>query len=1051
MKFLNALGALICLAFLSSQTLAQETVSGKITDSETGEALPGVSVILKGTTNGVPTNLDGTYTIKLTNEQIENDSLEFRFLGYQNLVIPIQGRTVIDAVLSPDQELLDEVVITAIGIEKDKRKLGYSVTEVESDEIMKSRETNIVNALNSKVAGVQVTSTSGSPGASSTVRIRGNTSINGNNEPLYVIDGIPIDNSYRGSNFTDQANRAIDIDPNDVESMTVLKGGAASVLYGLRAANGAIIINTKQGKKGKTKVTFSSTTTFDVVNKLPERQSRWAQGGTDNDGNLNQFLSGSNFSWGPRIDTMFVSSSNDEFLVPGSDSTATSRARSFENSENFFQTGVTLNNSLSITGGNDQSSFYLGLADLRQTGIIPLTEFNRTSIRLTGSTQVSEKLRVRASANYITSKADRAQKGSNLSGVMLGLMRTPPSYDLTNGSSDPVNDESAWSEPDGTQRTYHGAYDNPYWSVNKNRNEESLNRLIGFAEASWQPFDWMNVMNRTGVDTYSEQRKSYWDRQSNEFTDLGGAIFDETFNQRNITNDLIVTIDHEIASDFNAQYIIGHSFQDFNSTSYVVDGFDFVVDDFYDMSNVASINVTADDFLDRRRIVGLFGDFSFDYKRTYYLTLTGRNDWSSTLPAGNNSFFYPSVSLGFVPSEMVELGWVEYVKLRGSYAVTGNDAFASYLTSNFFVSGGSTQGQLSYFPTSVIGNNQLNPEFTRSFEIGTDVRTRNNRVGLDLTYYHTSSIDQIVQIPLANSTGYSSVITNIGEIENRGIEALVNVNVIEREVSKPNKVWWNMSLNFTRNRSEVIKLTDGLDNIALPSNGLASTQSRVIVGEQYGVLFGRRWLRNENGDIIVNDEGLPLRDDLEDGIIGDPNPDFTIGWRNNIGWRNWELTFLLDIRKGGDIYNGTRAVMTSLGTHADTEDRDEMIVWDGVVRIIDDEGEVIGYAPNETAVRKERIYRGYDLVNVSEEFVEEVNWVRMRDLSLTYNFSPAFLDKIGIERASFSLTARNLFLITNYKGIDPETSLGGGSNAFGRDYFNNPNTRSYGFNLTVTL
>ncbi|MCZ4408753.1 SusC/RagA family TonB-linked outer membrane protein [Cryomorphaceae bacterium 1068] len=1039
MKLINAFVALLSLSVFSFSGFAQESVTGTVTDAQTGEALPGVSVVLKGTTNGVPTNLDGEFTLKLSQEEIENDTLEFRFLGYKVLVRPIGGRTVIDAFLKPDQELLDEVVITAIGIEKDKRKLGYSVTEVQGDEIIKSRETNIVNALNSKVAGVQVTSTSGSPGASSVVRIRGNTSINGNNEPLYVIDGIPIDNSYRGSNFTDQANRAIDIDPNDIESMTVLKGGAASVLYGLRASNGAIIINTKQGKKGKTKVTFSSTTTFDVVNKLPEKQSIFAQG--DN----GQFVRGSNFSWGPRIDTMFNSSIDDEFLVPASDPTATTGARSFDNSENFFQTGVTLNNSLSITGGNDQSSFYLGLADLRQTGIIPLTEFNRTSIRLTGSTQVSEKLRVRASANYITSKADRAQKGSNLSGVMLGLMRTPPSYDLTNGSSNPVNDESAWSEPDGTQRTYHGAYDNPYWSVNKNRNEESLNRLIGFVEASWQPFEWMNVMNRTGVDTYSEQRKSYWDRQSNEFTDLGGAIFDETFNQRNITNDLIVTIDHEIASDFNAQYIIGHSFQDFNSTSYVVDGFDFVVDDFYDMSNIASINVTADDFLDRKRIIGLFGDFSFDYKRTYYLTLTGRNDWSSTLPADNNSFFYPSVSLGFVPTEMLYLGVLEYVKLRGSYAVTGNDAFASYLTSNFFVSGGSTQGQLSYFPASVIGNNELSPEFTRSFEIGTDVRTRNNRVGLDLTYYHTSSVDQIVQIPIANSTGYSSVITNIGEIENQGIEALVNVNVVEREVSKPNKVWWNTSLNFTRNRSEVIELTDGLDNIALPSNGLASTQSRVVVGEQYGVLFGFVWERDDAGNILVNENGLPIRS-AEADIIGDPNPGFTIGWRNNIGWRNWELTFLLDIRKGGDIYNGTRAVMTSLGTHEDTEDRNEEIIFEGVFA----SGENAGQA-NDVSVRKEDLYRSYGLVNVSEEFVEEVNWVRMRDVSLTYNFSPAFLDKIGIERASLSLTARNLFLITNYTGIDPETSLGGGSNAFGRDYFNNPNTRSYGFNLTVTL
>lgn len=1022
---------------------AQNTVSGIVSEEKTKEILPGVSVLIKGTVKGVPTNLDGKYSLELTDDEFQNDTLVFRFVGYKTLEIPINGRNTINALLTPDEKLLNEVIVTAIGIEKDKRKVGYSVTEVESDEIVKSRETNIVNALNAKVAGVQVTSTSGSPGASSTIRIRGNTSINGNNDPLYVIDGVPIDNSYRGSNFTDQANRAIDIDPNDIESMTVLKGGAASALYGLRAANGAIIINTKQGAKGKTEVTFSSTTTFDVVNKLPEKQSRWAQG--DN----GEFIFGANTSWGPLISSRFYAIDtaageglNRNLLVTDTNEIASNtRARSFDNSDDFFRTGVTLNNSVNIRGGNDKSTFFLSLGDLRQTGIVPLTEYNRSSIRLTATNQIRSNLSIKASANYITSKADRAQRGSNLSGVMLGLMRTPPSYDLTNGVDDPVNNEAAWQLPDGTQRTYFANYDNPYWSVNKNRNEETLNRLIGFFEMNWKPFDWMNVMNRTGVDTYAEQRKSYWDRQSNEFTDLGGAIFDENVNQRNLTNDLIVTINRELAPDLNSTFIVGHSFQDFNTRSYIVDGFDFVVDDFYDISNVASINVEADDFLDRRRIIGLFGDFSFDYKRTYYLTLTARQDWSSTLPADNNSFFYPSASFAFVPTELMNLGVIEYMKLRTSYAITGNDAYAAYLTSNFFVSEGSTQGQLSYFPSSVIGNNQLTPEFTNSFEIGTDIRTRNNRIRLDLTYYHTSSTDQIVEIPIANSTGYQSIITNIGEIVNRGVEALISYDVIERDIRRPDHVWFTTSLNFTRNRSEVISLTDELDNIALSSNGLASTQSRVIVGEQYGVLFGSRWARDANGNVIVGDDGLPETAD-ENGIVGDPNPDFTIGWRNSFGWKNWQLSFLLDIRRGGDIFNGTRAVMTNLGTHADTDNRNEVIIYEGVT----EDGE-----PNTVPVTREEIYRGYGLTNVSEEFVEEVNWLRMRDLSITYNFSPTFLNKVGIARASFSLTARNLFLITNYSGIDPETSLGGGSNAFGRDYFNNPNTKSYGFNLTVTL
>lgn len=1034
----NLLLALAWVFGLSNLSVAQNEVTGKVKDAATGETLPGVAVVVLGTTNGASTDMTGSYTLKINEEQFANGSLVFSFLGYKADTIPVNSRTTINHQLESSQEMLDEVIVSAIGIKKEKRKIGYSVSEVQGDEIIQSRESNVINALNAKVAGVSVTSTSGSPGASSTIRIRGNQSINGANDPLIIIDGIPVDNSYRGSNFTDQANRALDINPDDIESMSVLKGGAASALYGLQASNGAIIINTKQGKNGKTEVTFSSTTTIDQVNKLPEKQSLYSQGTGQ------EYVEGVNTTWGAPLSTLRYA--NDGSIVPVDDPAATSeRVGPFDDLNNFFRTGVTLNNNLSIRGGNEKSGFYLSASDLRQSGIIPLTDYNRTSVRATGNTAIRENMDIKFSANYISSRADRAQRGSNLSGVMLGLMRSPPSYDLTNGSDDPVNDPSAYSFPDGTQRTYHATYDNPYWSVNKNRNEESLNRLIGFVEFQWRPFSWLTITERPGVDTYAEERKSYWDDQSNEFKDLGGAIFEETVTQKNIVNDLIVNARHSFSEDFNVSLTLGHNFQEFNKTFFIVDGFDFVIDDFYDISNVASINVEADDFVDRSRLMGVYGELSLDYKRTHYLTFTGRNDWSSTLPNGNNSFFYPSVSYGFVFTELLDLGFVEYGKLRSSFAVTGNDAFQNYLTTNFFVSAGSTQGQLSYFPNSTIGNNQLNPEFTRAFEIGTDLRSRNNRIRLDLTYYNTSSRDQIVVIPIANSTGYSNFVTNIGQIDNRGVEALLEADIIEREISRPNSISWTSSLNFTRNRSEVVSLAEGQENIALPSNGVASTQSRVIVGYQYGVLYGSRWLRDDNGNILVDDNGYPIRDS-ENGVIGDPNPDFTIGWRNSFGWRNFSLSFLLDIRVGGDMYNGTKAVSRRLGTHIDTEDREEEIIWEGVSQSTGQ--------PNDIPIRIDEQFfsvTGGGLVGVSEYNIEEVNWVRLRDLNLTYSFSPEFCKRIGITRASLTATARNLFLITNYTGIDPETSLGGASNAFGRDYFNNPNTRSYGLNLSVTF
>ncbi|MCA1761948.1 MAG: SusC/RagA family TonB-linked outer membrane protein [Cryomorphaceae bacterium] len=1038
MKLILATVSWVVASVLCFPAFGQNAVSGIVKDAETGEALPGVSVVLKGTTKGKSTDIEGRYQLDLTDQEMREGTIQSSYLGYKKQSIPIEGRTEINIELESNQELLNEVVVTAIGIEKDKRKMGYSVSEVDGEQILESREANVVNALNAKVAGVSVTSTSGSPGASSTIRIRGNQSINGANDPLFIVDGIPIDNNYRGSNFTDQANRALDINPDDIESISVLKGGAASALYGLQASNGAVVINTKQGKNGKTEVTFSSTTTIDQVNKLPEKQSRYSQGAGG------EYVEGVNTTWGAPLSSLRYAA--DGSIVPSDDPEATgNRIEPFDNLNNFFRTGVTLNNNISVRGGNENSGFYLSASDLRQSGIVPLTDYNRTSIRATGNTAIRENMDIKFSANYVSSNADRAQRGSNLSGVMLGLMRSPPSYDLTNGTDDPVNTPSAYSNPNGSQRTYHDTYDNPYWSINKNRNEESLNRLIGFVEFKWRPYSWLTITERPGVDTYAEKRKSHWDAGSNEFKDLGGAIFDETVTQKNIVNDFIVNAEYSFSEDFNASLTVGHNYQEFNKTFYIVDGFDFVIDGFYDMSNVASLNVEADDFLDRSRLMGVYGDLSLDYKRMHYLTFTGRNDWSSTLPNGNNSFFYPSVSYGFVFTELADFGFVEYGKLRSSFAVTGNDAFQNYLTTNYFVSGGSTQGQLSYFPNSTIGNNQLSPEFTRAFEVGTDLRSRNNRVRLDLSYYNTSSRDQIVVVPIANSTGYTNFVTNIGQIDNRGWEALVEADILERNVSKPNSIWWKSSLNFTRNRSEVVSLAQGQNNIALPSNGLASTQSRVIVGYQYGVLYGSRWLRDDAGNILVDDNGYPIRDS-ENGVIGDPNPDFTMGWRNGFGWRNFSLSFLLDIRVGGDMYNGTKAVSRRLGTHIDTENRQEEIIWDGVYA---NGGEV-----NVTPIRIDEEFftvTGGGLVGVSEYNIEEVNWVRLRDLNLTYSFSPELCKRIGISRASVTVTARNLFLITNYTGIDPETSLGGASNAFGRDYFNNPNTRSYGLNLSVTF
>ncbi len=1020
---------------LSAQSI---TLSGRVVD-ENAAPLAGAQVLLRGTPQGALTDGEGAFSVAVSPPQQDTGTLVISFLGYESQALRTRGRQQFDVQLVPAGIELEGVTMTAIGIRREKRRLGYAATEVDREELQRSNEVSLANALNAKVAGVQVTSTSGSPGASTTIRIRGNKSINGDNAPLFVIDGVPVDNTYRGSNFTDQANRILDINPDDIASMTILKGGAATALYGVRAANGAVIITTKRGAAGETKVTFTTSIMADQVNKLPQKQTRYGQG------ELGGYVQGSRLSWGPRLDTMSYNGDlSDPFhrfggLVSANDPSATGQAAEvYDQARDLFQTGLTNNAYLSLEGGSEQHSVFFSVGNTLQRGIVPNTRYRRTGVKLTGRTQVGDRIQVMGSVNYIQSEADRGQRGSNLSGVMLGLMRSPVSYDLTNGSSDPVNDPAAYEFSDGTQRTFHAAYDNPYWSVNRNRNRTNLDRMVGLTEVKIKLSEHLNLLERISLDYYSDRLKSHWDGGSNEYKDLGGRIFNQEVTQRNLNNDLVLTYDQRFGEDWDLTLTAGNQFTDYRTTILETDGFGFIVPGFYDISNTSIINAFADDFLLRERGVGLYGDVNVGWRRLLYLNLNGRNDWLSNLPPDNNSFFYNSASLGFVFTELIGEQQVNYGKLRLSYAQTGNGAPAPYLTSNFFVQNGtSVQGLVSYLPNGTIGNNQLRPENTTTYEVGTDLRFLQNRLKVDLTGYFTSTVDQIIEVPTATSSGYSTVVTNAGEITNQGIELLVEYDVLRSEKG----LNWETSVNFTRNVSNVVALTDEIDNISLPSFGVASTQSRVIVGQQYGVIFGTRWLRDDAGQVIVDANGFPVRDQ-ENGVVGDPNPDFTAGWRNTLRWRNLSLTFLWDVRVGGDMYNGTVGVMRFHGTHISTENREEEFVFDGVVQ---GTGEV-----NTTPISLNDYYTRYGLTFVSEENIETVNWLRLRDLTLTYELPSRLKERMPVLRgASVSAITRNLLLFTNFTGIDPETSLSGAANSFGREYFNNPGTRSFGFRLNL--
>jgi len=1032
--------------------LAQHTVSGRVIENpEDPIPLIGLSVYLKSQPDlGTLTDAEGNYSLTVPTP---NDTLVYSYVGYGRVEEAIRGRSVIDVVMGESAELLDEVIVTALGIERKKKSLGYAAQEVGGDELVQSREANVVNALSGKVAGVEVVSSSGTPGASANIVIRGRNSLN-NNSPLFVVDGVPIDNSFAGSNFIDYANRAIDLNPDDIENISVLKGPAASALYGIRASNGVILITTKKGKQGRGDITFSQTLTFDQVNKLPQQQRLFSQGEFANGTPVYREPLQTNQSWGARLDTLRYDGNPDYpfsrlgRIVGQSDPTATDRqVTPFDNLDNFFQTGLTSNTHLAFSGGGERTNYYVGGTHLRQTGIVPKTRFERTSVKLSGGIQVTDRLYMSGTANYINSGGDRANRGSNLSGVMLGLTRAPVTFDLANGFSDPANEPLAYRFPDGTQRTYWGAYDNPYWSVNRNRSIDRINRIIGNTFAKYDFTSWLSAQYRLGIDYYFEERKAYWDNQSNEFGT--GVIFDDLYSYFALNSDFLITAESDVGENFGIRLSLGHNY--FNERRFfnVQEGETFIIPDFYDISNVSQVTF-ADDDLSRKEIVGAFYDAQLEFRDYLFLNVTGRWDWSSTLPTDQVPFFYDSYSLGFVFTEPLGLATSKgfpYGKVRLSYARAGGDA-PVYALGNFFTLQEPVKGQTSFLPSNTVGNAGLRPEETRTIEGGLELRFFRNRLGLDLTLYRSETVDQIVEVPVATSSGTAFQITNAGIVENQGIEIQLTAQPIVK-----NAFSWDVALNFSANENTVVELAEGVQDIRFPVFGLASTSNRAIPGQPFGVLFGTRWSRDEQGNILVNADGYPVYDPQDPGIVGDPNPDWLMGFRNSFRWKGFYLSALLDVRRGGDIFNGTVGVMKNLGIHESTESREEEIVVEGVYApgtTID--GEDVSVQPNNTPVRLDYdYYRRYPFAGVSEASIEDGSWVRLRELSFSYQFPASLIGGSFIRSLEVGVTMRNLFLITNYSGIDPETNLSGASNSFGRDYFNSPNTRSYGFNLRVGL
>jgi TonB-linked SusC/RagA family outer membrane protein len=1063
---------LLLFAFLSiigMQVFAQRTVTGTVTSADDGTGLPGVSVLVKGTNVRTVTDVNGAYSISAP---ADATAIVFEFMGMETQEVAISG-DVVNAVMKGSDIQIDDVVVTALGISRERKSLGYAVQDVKGDEINNAQTGNVLSAMTGKVAGVNITSSAGTAGASSFITIRGQNSISGSNQPLFVVDGIPIDNSMEYSGNPDDgrnnltngvaySNRAIDLNPDDIESISVLKGGAATSLYGMRAGNGVVIITTKKGgsKKGMN-ISFNSSVGIDKVNKLPEIQLMYAQG---NNGILNNTTATPN-SWGPKISDLRYDGATDFYrdrngrLVLATDPTANPNllANAYNNPANFFKTGFTINNNLSLSGGNEDSRFYISVGNSTVKGIIPNNNFAKTSIKLSGETKLGSKVKVSASANYIRSGGDRVQQGSNTSGVMLGLFRCTPTFDNSNGhGKDGYKFEDSYIIQDGSglPRRYAG-YDNPNWTVNKNLLTDKVDRIMGYVALEYNPTDYLTVKYRLGDDLYSDRRQGH--TAINSANIPGGQQEDDHHYNNDINSELTINFTKNFFTDFSTSITVGNNlFSSFNQQLYT-QGNDFVVPNFYHMSNTSSQIVR--EYTSKYRTAALYADIQFSYKNMVYLGVTGRNEWSTTLPEDNNSFFFPSVSLGFIFSELSFLkgnNILTFGKLRGSYAKIANHATA-YNTINTYTLAGISDGWATggSFPfngvagfsaSSGLANPIIKPESLLSREIGVELKFLRNRVSFDFTYYNNQNKDLLISVPLTGSSGYNSRYMNAATMENVGVEIMSEITPV-----MTNDFNWTFSLNFTKNNNKVLSLAPGVTDIGL--GGFTGSTINVVAGEAYGSMFSTGFYKDDQGRVIINDSpgsgyGYPIQDPTMKSL-GAVAPNWNMGINNEFYYKGIRLSILFDIKNGGIMWNGTKARLNGFGTSKTTENRGEAVVFEGVKGHITN-GEIVSSGvPNDISTTYSEYYYkniGGGAGPAQEQFVEKTDWVRLREVTISYELG-RLLKVTYLKKLNVFATGRNLWLSTPYDGIDPETNLMGANNAQGLDYFNMPNTKSYVFGV----
>ncbi len=1045
---------LVLIAAMILNVNAQDrTLAGTVISSEDGLPLIGATIVLQGTTVGVITDVNGKFQIAYDGSA---ESLLISYIGYEAMEIPITSSNVYDVSMNPSTIGLDEVVVTALGITREKKTLGYAVQNLSGDELNVAKDNNLINSMSGKIAGVQVTSGGSTVGASSRIVIRGNASFS-QNQPLFVVDGTPITNATSnlgGAGGVDYGNTAADIDPNNIETMTILKGASATALYGSRATNGVVLITTKKGNEGrKIGVDFNSSVVIDQPAYFPAFQNEYGGGDRGSeyywqrdqpgmtyqdyaktygynwvDGQGGGVNDGWPINWGPRMDAGLKL---DQWST-GPDSPWISRPDNFK--MDYFRTGVNVENNIAVSATGPKAHGRVSYTNLNTKGIIEFTDQTQNTINASVTVTPSDKITATANISYMRKESNNIPN-NGYSGAIVDAAWVQRDMDI-------VALREQYDEMGNTGLGPYGDWmDNPFYVLDNTKGFQR-DRLFGNGSIEYQITDWLSVMARVGLDFYNEYRKEI--TQSGTWGNIGagrGGQFRQTqIFAKELNADLLLKFDKQFG-EFRLDGLIGANYRNDEYKDMYMRANDLTVPDLYTISNVAGApSQSMYDALKETNSV--YGAVNLSYKDYLFLGVTGRNDWSSTLPEENRSYFYPSVSLGVSLTDafQMESDVLSYAKIRTGWAKVGGDTGPYQLDRTY--SANSYNNISVYSPTSTLPPVNLLPEETKSFEIGTDIRLWRDRIALDLTYYNQVTVNQILSVATSRTSGYGAMRLNAGEISNNGIEIMLNA----RAVTNASGFSWDIMLNWAKNKSKVNKLYGDLESYVI-SGGFGGCKTLGIPGQDWGILWGLPFRRDANGRTIVNDNGIPTTTNAGTNL-GTVVPDWTGGLRNSFRYKNVNLSFLLDGRMGGEFFSVTAWHSYFTGSYEVTTNdniRETGLIVDGVK----EDG-----SENTTRVSAQDYFMGSWMWNNHEYSIIDGSYIKLRELVLGYDFNVSNVP--WIYRLNVSFVGRNLALLyrdesAKVHGLDPEVGLGGGEAGLGFENFQIPTTRSYGFKLSVSF